>query len=136
MKSLKVKNKKQNNFFLQDDNTVLIHCSDGWDRTSQICSFTQLLLDPFYRTTEGFIILIEKEWLSFGHQFGLRSGLKGVNNLNEFSPIFLQWLDCVHQAIYQFPTAFEFNVDLLVYIADNLYSCIYGTFMYNSEKVK
>jgi len=80
--------------------------------------------------------LIEKEWISFGHQFALRNGINCCTSFNdEFSPIFLQWLDCIHQAIYQFPSAFEFNVDLLVYLADNLYSCVYGSFMFNNEKV-
>ena len=53
---------------------VLIHCSDGWDRTSQISALSQLCLDPYYRTIEGFIVLVEKDWLSFGHMFRRRTG--------------------------------------------------------------
>jgi hypothetical protein len=56
---------------------VVVHCSDGWDRTSQIVALAQIMLDPYYRTIEGFIVLIEKDWLSFGHQFALRSGHDG-----------------------------------------------------------
>ena len=49
------------------------------------------------------------------------------------SPVFLQWLDCVWQLICQFPTAFEFNEVLLLTIADYMYSCLFGTFLCNSE---
>ena len=32
--------------------SVLIHCSDGWDRTSQLCSLSKIMLDPYYRTVK------------------------------------------------------------------------------------
>ncbi|CDU24372.1 related to YMR1-Phosphatidylinositol 3-phosphate phosphatase [Sporisorium scitamineum] len=56
---------------------VLIHCSDGWDRTSQLAAIAQICLDPYFRTFDGLAVLIEKDWLSFGHKFTDRSGLKG-----------------------------------------------------------
>lgn len=56
---------------------VLIHCSDGWDRTSQLSALSQIMLDPYYRTISGFIVLVEKDWLSFGHMFHQRSGPLG-----------------------------------------------------------
>ncbi|KAJ1021839.1 hypothetical protein NDA16_003602 [Ustilago loliicola] len=56
---------------------VLIHCSDGWDRTSQLAAIAQVCLDPYFRTFDGLAVLIEKDWLSFGHKFTDRGGLKG-----------------------------------------------------------
>ncbi|KAJ1032902.1 hypothetical protein NDA18_001624 [Ustilago nuda] len=56
---------------------VLIHCSDGWDRTSQLAAIAQVCLDPYFRTFHGLAVLIEKDWLSFGHKFTDRGGLKG-----------------------------------------------------------
>jgi hypothetical protein len=38
---------------LESGEPVLVHCSDGWDRTSQLTALAQLLLSPYYRTIEG-----------------------------------------------------------------------------------
>ena len=119
---------------IKKEKTVLIHCSDGWDRTSQLSALSQILLDKYYRTLKGFIVLIEKDWLSFGHQFRLRNGFCPKEKRDEFSPIFIQWLDCIYQIIEQNCSKFEFNVNLLNYIAERIYSGKYGTFLFNSEK--
>ena len=37
--------------------SVLVHCSDGWDRTAQVCSTACVLLDPYYRTLRGLMVL-------------------------------------------------------------------------------
>ena len=34
----------------------------------------------------------------------------------------------------QFPNAFEFNEYFLTTVLDHLYSCLFGTFLFNSEK--
>ena len=100
---------------IKSKRSVLVHCSDGWDRTTQLVSLAELILDPYYRTFEGFKVLIEKEWLEFGHKFADRCG-NGPNceDPYERSPVFLQWLDCVHQILSQFEECFEFNIDYLV----------------------
>ena len=36
--------------------SVVVHCSDGWDRTSQLTSLSMLLLDSYYRTLTGFMV--------------------------------------------------------------------------------
>ncbi|TDH68825.1 hypothetical protein CCR75_006665 [Bremia lactucae] len=118
----------------EQKSSVLIHCSDGWDRTAQLTALTELLLDPFYRTITGFERLIEKEWCSFGHKFRDRTSHGASNNTNETSPIFLQWIDCVWQVMIQFPSSFEFNERFLILILDHLYSCRFGTFLYNSQQ--
>jgi hypothetical protein len=196
---------------------VLIHCSDGWDRTSQLSALGQICLDPYYRTLEGFIVLVEKDWLSFGHMFRHRSGFLGsekwfqieneridrkgdpsgafenalrgarglfnrhnesneslsqaeanggelqsvsntppgttaeessakpsatigaaeehrVTKVNELSPVFHQFLDATYQLMYQHPTRFEYNERFLRRLLYHLYSCQYGTFLFDNEK--
>ncbi|ORZ15412.1 protein-tyrosine phosphatase-like protein [Lobosporangium transversale] len=140
---------------------VLVHCSDGWDRTAQLTSVAQICLDPFYRTLRGFQVLVEKEWCSFGYKFMDRCGhlsndknfvalsatnaaantfanvqSKFYNNkhIRETSPVFQQFLDCVFQIMHQNPTRFEFNEYFLTQLHYHVYSCQFGNFLFNCER--
>ncbi|OQR93211.1 myotubularin, partial [Thraustotheca clavata] len=114
--------------------SVLVHCSDGWDRTCQLVSLAQIMLDPYFRTIQGFAALVEKDWLAFGHKFMERLGGNRSKDptRSKMSPIFLQFLDAVYQLTEQFPTAFEYNERCLVHIANSLTSGLYGTFLYDN----
>ncbi|KAF9162263.1 hypothetical protein BGX20_001783 [Mortierella sp. AD010] len=140
---------------------VLVHCSDGWDRTAQLTSVAQVCLDPYYRTLRGFQVLVEKEWCSFGYKFMDRCGhlsndknfvalsatnaaantfanvqSKFYNNkhIRETSPVFQQFLDCVFQIMQQNPTRFEFNEYFLTQLHYHVYSCQFGNFLFNCER--
>ncbi|GFZ11696.1 myotubularin-like phosphatases II superfamily [Actinidia rufa] len=152
--------------------SVLVHCSDGWDRTSQLVSLASLMLDPYYRTFKGFQAVVEKDWLAFGHPFSDRVGmptLSGSGSVlyelsrqsstgsfpsspmrqasgsftsqaqssshaqtsNNYSPIFLQWVDCVSQLLRMYPFAFEFSSAFLVDFLDCMLSSRFGNFLCN-----
>ncbi|XP_038617655.1 myotubularin-related protein 6 isoform X1 [Tachyglossus aculeatus] len=113
--------------------SVLVHCSDGWDRTAQVCSLGSLLLDSYYRTVRGFMVLIEKDWISFGHKFSDRCGQLG-GDPKEISPVFTQFLECVWHLSEQFPQAFEFNEAFLLQIHEHVHSCQFGNFLGNHQK--
>jgi myotubularin-related protein 1/2 len=126
---------------------VLLHCSHGWDRTSQVAALSELLLDPYYRTREGFSCLVEKDFMSFGHPFHTRCahgegrGEAGAppsggvaSDEGQISPIFLQFLDCVHQIIKLYPECFEFNTKYLFVLSEHIYSCRFGNLLCDTER--
>jgi len=121
---------------LEDEGrAVVVHCSDGWDRTAQLSALTQILLDPYYRTFVGFACLIEKEWTTMGYKFAERCGHGDSRHENtQRSPVFLQFLDCVWQLTRQFPLSFEFNSQYLVDLHDQMMNCRFGTFLYDNEE--
>lgn len=57
-----------------------------------------------------------------------------ITKVNELSPVFHQFLDCVYQLQYQHPTRFEFSERFLRRLLYHLYSCQYGTFLFDNEK--
>jgi myotubularin-related protein 6/7/8 len=155
---------------------VLVHCSDGWDRTAQLAALAQICLDPYYRTIDGLKVLIGKDWVSFGHKFLDRSGhlssekhftvtepeeesdeeggggggaskaaqaffasvqkqfTSNNSHQKEVSPVFHQFLDCIRQIQRQSPDRFEYNEQYLLDLHYHLYSCQFGTMLFNTER--
>ena len=117
---------------LKGGRSVFVHCSDGWDRTAQASAGAQLLLDSYYRTLEGFFVLVEKEFVLTGHMFRKRLGVFSKDSHNR-SPIFLQFLDGVQNILHLNPNCFQFNQNFLRDFGLVAYFGCFSNFLCDSE---
>ena len=68
-----------------NNESVLIYCPSGNVGTPLLTSLAQLYLDPYYRTFEGFKVLIFKEWVYYRHNFLKESQVLGSPPSSESS---------------------------------------------------
>ena len=102
--------------------SILVTGATAIDRVCLLTSLAQVLIEPYYRTIKGLAVLIEKDWLSFGHPFGLRCGyIHSEGSAQETSPVFILFLDALYQLICQAPCAFEYNEPLLSALGGHLF---------------
>jgi len=113
---------------------VLLHCSDGWDRTPQVLILARLLLDSSARTARGLCALLRSQWLALGHKSAERLGLGERGDSKEQSPVLLQTLECVWNVWQQHPTSFEFTPKLLALLLHYSTSARFASFFGNSER--
>ncbi|XP_034488098.1 myotubularin-related protein 10-B [Drosophila innubila] len=122
--------------------TCVLQESNGRDLCCVVSSLTQLLLDPHFRSLDGFQSLIQKEWIALEHPFQRRlghvcvaatSGGEREQLDSEQSPVFLLFLDCVWQLLQQFPDEFEFSQTYLTTLWDACFMPIFDTFQFDSQ---
>jgi hypothetical protein len=97
-------------------------------------ALAMICLDPYYRTARGFVALVEQEWMAVGHKFRDRTWC--ASTAAEQAPIFVQFLDGVHQLMRQFPCEFEYNEWLLLTMADLLHCNLFGNFLHNTDAAR
>ena len=116
---------------LQEGEPCILISKSGGGILASLSAIAQLLIDPFYRTIDGFMVLVEKEFMFFGNNFGISNKRKDTDI---YSSVFLTFCDAVSQLIHQSPYYFEFEESLLLFILDSLYSCIFGNFYCSCER--
>jgi hypothetical protein len=123
---------------LERGRSVLLQEPDAPDRVPQLASLAQLLLDPACRSLAGFEALVEREWVQGGHRFADRCGhLHGTSagsSSDQQAPVFLQFVEALRVLMLQFPDAFEFTPAYLVELMQQVYACLHGNFLANSEQ--
>ncbi|XP_045115800.1 myotubularin-related protein 10-B-like isoform X6 [Portunus trituberculatus] len=120
---------------LHQNSSVILQDASGCDLSAVISSLVQLLLDPHVRTIRGFHCLIQKEWVALGHPFTKRLG-HTRNQVEEQSPVWLLFLDCVYQVSLQHHTALEFTSEYLVALWHAAHCSLHSSFMFNSVSAK
>lgn len=123
------------------EHSVVVNDDNGRDFSILVTSIVQILLDPYYRTRVGLQALIQKDWVMGGHPFSKRS--KNVFNSTKKedkgyiydgeSPVFILFLDCLHQLLQQYPAKFEYTEQFLILISNCSQSSLFRTFMFDSE---
>ena len=100
------------------------------DMISALSSLTALMVDSKARTIEGFIELVEREWIDFGFPYAKSYG-DDIADITVNTVMLVVFLDCVWQLWSCFPESFEFNEAFLLFIAESIHSGRFGTFYTN-----
>lgn len=120
---------------VEDKVCIWLQEQNGREFIPLICSLVKIIIDPFYRTIEGFIQLIKYEWVYCGFDFKHRNKKIGIyfnnygNNGNnsvpkqktEHCPIFFLFIMSLYQIFIQFSCHFEFDYYFLKEILVNSY---------------
>lgn len=120
------------NMISSQKNSILLQpaSNEEDDLISALSSLAAIMVDGRARTIEGFVELIEREWIEFGFPYAKSHGDE-ITDITVNTTVLIVFLDCVWQLWTCFPESFEFNEALLLFIAENVHSGRFGTFYTN-----
>ncbi|XP_023797592.1 myotubularin-related protein 11, partial [Cyanistes caeruleus] len=114
--------------------SVVLQEPSDRDLNCLLASLVQLLGDPHARSLPGFQSLVQREWVAAGHPFPRRLGLLCRDSPREEAPVFLLFLDCTWQLLWQFPADFGFTEAFLLALHDSSFSPYFSTFRFSCQR--
>eukprot|EP01128_Nolandella_sp_AFSM9_P001579 TRINITY_DN1179_c0_g1_i1.p1 TRINITY_DN1179_c0_g1~~TRINITY_DN1179_c0_g1_i1.p1 ORF type:complete len:557 (+),score=39.02 TRINITY_DN1179_c0_g1_i1:118-1788(+) len=117
---------------LSKTSVIIQHGGISYMSAPTLSSLVQLIADPYFRTLDGFLCLLEKEWLSFGHDFrdSRVSGDVGGD------PVYFHFVCCVWEILQQNSHLFEFNERFLLCLLDSFDHDRFGTFCLEHDRMR
>ncbi|XP_067937897.1 myotubularin-related protein 10-A-like isoform X2 [Watersipora subatra] len=120
---------------IRQGRSSVIITENGSDLSCMVSSLVQIMLDPSSRTIKGFQALVQRCWVAAGHPFCERLNLISSPSMSKhITPVFLFFLDCVHQLMVQYPSAFEFSEIYLISLWDSCLLGLFREFIYSTNK--
>jgi len=115
---------------------VVVRDTDGRSYSILIASLVMILTSEEFRTYNGLEKIIRRNWINMGFPFNQHHNISvGPNKqpTSNLCPLFLIFLDCIHQLCFQFPACFEFQPSYLIHIWDSAFLPITQTFIFDNE---
>jgi len=112
---------------------VLIE-GEGRTCSPMVASLAMVLLSEEFRTRRGWQKLVQANWVSLGFPFSRHHTLANPSaKLSALNPMFLLFLDCVHQIHHQFPSMMEFLPTYLINVWDSALTPVFHTFLFDCD---
>lgn len=117
--------------------TVVLVENEGRASSLLIASLAMIILSEDFRTRSGLEMLIQAVWVSLGFKFSRNHTLSQVSTKQSsqphLNPVFLMFLDCLHQISKQFPAHLEFNTKYLMCLWDTALLPMFDTFIFDCD---
>lgn len=114
---------------------IILDSSKNNYTTLMLTVLVQIMLDPYYRTIDGLIVLLEKEMISNGLNSISNNDIYYSNKIYYYNLSLFLTLECIYQLISIRPYDFQYNKKMIIYLMNKQYDNKYISLIANNEKV-